>query len=338
MDKCTLSFENNPFSTPLDIGGLRLRNRVFMAPMSGVTDKAFRKLAWRFGAGLAFSEMIASEALVEGEVEMALKALPASGPVHAIQLAGREPKWMMLAAKMAEANGADLIDINMGCPAKRVTTGLSGSALMREPDLALRLIEAVVKSVSVPVSVKMRLGWDDQTKNAADIARSAESAGVAMITVHGRTRCQFYKGSADWHAVSAARQAISIPLAVNGDIVDRASADKAADASGADAVMIGRGAYGAPWLPGEIAGMAGAPCGTAGVIKIALEHYDDLITLYGREAGLRQARKHLGWYLDKAGLAAKGELRLAIQTSMEPQTVKTLLASLAGLRQAGEAA
>ncbi len=308
---------------PIEVGGLKIANRSFLAPMSGVTDKAFRNLAWRFGAGLVFSEMVASEALVGGEAEMALKALPGYGPIHAVQLAGREPKWMRLAAQMAEANGADLIDINMGCPAKRVTTGMSGSALMREPDLALQLIEAVVVAVSVPVSVEMRLGWDDQSHNAAFLARSAQNAGARMITVHGRTRCQFYNGKANWPAISAVREAIDIPLVVNGDIVDKHTAAKAVAASRADAVMTGRASYGAPWLAGIIGSSHMAPSliDPEFIARIAVEHYLELLSLYGKQSGLRQARKHLGWYLDGMGIAATAPLRQFILTSGNPDEV-----------------
>jgi tRNA-dihydrouridine synthase B len=305
---------------PLDLNGICLRNRVFLAPMSGVTDAPFRELAWHFGAGLVVSEMIASEALIEGNHEMRLKAsAPPGGAVHMVQLAGREEKWLVLAAQMAEANGAAIIDINLGCPAKRVTTGMCGSALMREPEKAIRLIAAVVQSVQVPVTVKMRLGWDERSINAPDLARAAQESGAAMITVHGRTRCQFYKGSADWRAICAVRDRISIPLVANGDIGDRKSALAALEASGADAVMVGRAAYGAPWLPGQLARSDRARCRSIG--DTAITHYHSMLNFYGREQGNRRARKHLSWYFDNLNRSIDAGLRRAALTSTCPDTV-----------------
>ena len=324
-------------AAPLTIGDVTLRNRAFLAPMSGVTDAPFRRLAWRFGAGLVVSEMVASEALVTGHAEMELKALPAGLPLHVVQIAGREARWMDLAARVAETSGADIIDINMGCPAKRVTTGYSGSALMREPGRALSLVEAVVNAVKVPVTLKMRLGWDEHHLNAPELAARAESAGIAMITVHGRTRCQFYKGRADWQAVRAVREATSLPLVVNGDIADAASARQALMASGADAVMIGRASYGAPWLVGGLTG--GLASGLAGNVaaggerkrdfdraEIIAAHYEDMLSHYGVFAGLRQARKHLGWYLEGLGHAVPATLRREMMTTAEPRAVLRLIA------------
>ena len=251
--------------------------------MSGVTDVPFRKLAWEFGAGMVVSEMVASQALVEGEGEMRLKMQAGQVPLHVVQIAGREAHWMALAAKMAQENGAQIVDINMGCPAKRVTTGYSGSALMRDLDHANGLIDAVVAAVDVPVTLKMRLGWDHETINAPALAKRAENSGIKMVTVHGRTRCQFYKGEADWNRVHRVREEISIPLVVNGDITDRESAASALHMSQADAVMIGRGAYGAPWMPGEIAG--GNTICSALLCDLVKQHHEEMLLFYGEQSG-----------------------------------------------------
>src|SRR5438874_10300915 len=220
--------------------------------MSGITDAPVRRLISRLGAGLVVSEMTASQALVEGRPDVVLRTEGRGLGIHVVQLAGCEARWMGEGARIAEAAGAAVIDINMGCPARHVIGGESGSALMRDLDHALTLIEATVAAVSVPVTLKMRLGWDDRARNAPELARRAESAGVQMITVHGRTRCQFYKGTADWAAVRGVRDAVSVPLVVNGDITSFEKAVQALELSGADAVMIGRGAQGQPWLPGQI--------------------------------------------------------------------------------------
>lgn len=318
----------NSINKPIHIGGIELPNRAFLAPMSGVTDLPFRKLAHEQGAGLVVSEMIASQAFIEGEAEMQLKIMSSGITPHMVQLAGREAHWMAKAAEVAEANGANIIDINMGCPAKRVTTGYSGSALMRDLDHALTLIDAVVGAVKVPVTLKMRLGWDDNSLNAPELAQRAQDAGVQMITVHGRTRCQFYKGHANWQAVRNVKEAISLPLVVNGDITNKDTAKEALDKSGADCVMIGRGAYGAPWLPAYIAGVISET--QVQQLKTdwqsVVAHHEAMLSFYGLESGIRQARKHLGWYLDNLNLPkSAGNQKKLIMTSFEPAVVHQAL-------------
>ena len=306
---------------------LGVTSPVLLAPMAGITDLPFRRIARRFGSGLVTSEMVASADMVQARPSARSRAEIDAGPGTAVQLAGRDPYWMGEAARLLRDGGARIIDINMGCPAKKVTGGQSGSALMRDPDLALRLIDAVV-AAGVPTTVKMRLGWCDATPSAPELARRAESAGAAAVTVHGRTRMQFYKGAADWDAVAATVRAVSIPVIVNGDVTNAAAAREALRRSGAAAVMVGRGAQGAPWIPSRIAAeLAGAPVTAApsgaALAEEVLAHHDDALRFYGPELGGRVMRKHLGWYL--AAGSAPDDARRAIVTASDPAAVRRLV-------------
>ncbi len=319
----------------LHVGDHHLSSPVLLAPLAGITDLPFRSLVASFGAGLVVSEMVACREIVTGRIEARERAeLGADVAGTSVQIAGRDPHWMAEAARMIEASGAQIIDINMGCPAKKVVGGLSGSALLREPDHALRLIEAVVAAVKVPVTLKTRLGWDDDCLNAPDIARRAEGAGVQMITIHGRTRCQFYKGKADWAAIAAVKQAVAIPVIANGDIVDAKTAALALRLSGADGVMVGRAAQGRPWLLAQIAhALYGSAAPTVPVgrdlVDMVSEHYEAMLMFCGPELGLRVARKHLGWYMDEAGTEAPLRQRI-LRAEVADEVLRLLPDALTG--------
>ncbi|CAH1648214.1 putative tRNA-dihydrouridine synthase [Hyphomicrobiales bacterium] len=329
----------------MNIAGIPIESRAFLAPMSGVTDIVMRRLAARRHAGIVVSEMVASDEFVRGSEEARIRAEGEGVSPHVVQLAGCDPYWMGEAARLAEANGAAIVDINMGCPAKKVTGGWAGSALMRDLDHAVALVEAAVAAVRVPVTVKMRLGWDDASRNAPELARRAVAAGARMITVHGRTRQQFYKGKADWRAIAAVRAAGDFPLVANGDIHDAADAAACLAQSGADFVMIGRAALGRPWLVGEIGaaldGRKLVPLTLSEKLAIAQEHYEGLLALMGTAHGVRHARKHLAAYADEAvaeGCAPDAEQRRMLLTSEDPRQVLSALASLFSTERGREAA
>jgi nifR3 family TIM-barrel protein len=305
---------------------------VILAPMAGITDLPFRRVVAGFGASLVVSEMVASEDMVRARPSTRAKAeLDLTDGQTAVQLAGRDAWWMAEAARMLADQGARVIDINMGCPAKKVVGGMSGSALMRDLDHALSLIDAVVSAVDLPITLKTRLGWDEDCLNAAELARRAVDAGVCMVTIHGRTRCQFYKGQADWAAIAPVVRAVDVPVIANGDITSQRAARQALAQSGAAGVMVGRGAQGRPWLLAQIAAnLAGRPAPQApqgaALVDLVATHYQAILAFYGRDLGLRVARKHLGWYADAAGGAASA--RRAVLTAHDPTTVMALLPDL----------